>query len=94
MLLFFLLKDKKNHCYQVIHHYIQKKKNLQEQGVQDVVNRNKTKFEPNGDLIDQAFSQCNENSINNQDPHSQTENGETPGAEYPRHRNKQNFCNC
>ena len=93
MLLFFLLKDKKKpllSCYPPLY---PKKKKLQEQGVQDVVNRNKTKFEPNGDLIDQAFSQCNENSINNQDPHSQTENGEKPGAEYPRHRNKQN-CNC
>ena len=47
---------------------------LQEQGVQDVVNRNKIKFEPYGDLVDQVFSQFNENSINNQDPHSQTEN--------------------
>ena len=29
------------------------------------------------------FSQFNENSINNQDSHSQIENDETPGAEYP-----------
>ena len=27
--------------------------------------------------------QFNENLINNQDPYSQTENNETPGAEYP-----------
>ena len=53
---------------------------LQEQGVQDVVNRNKIKF---GYLLDQAFSQFNENSINNQDPHSQIENDEIPGTEYP-----------
>ena len=73
---------------------------LQEQGVQDVVNRNKIKFEPYGDLVDQAFSQFNENSINNKDPHSQIENDETPEAEHPndsedteRHRNTQNFCN-
>ena len=55
---------------------------LQEEGVQDVVNINKIKFEPYGDL-DQAFSQFNENLINNQDKHSQIENDETPGPEYP-----------
>ena len=55
---------------------------LQEQGVQDVVNRNKIKFEPYRDLVDQAFSQFNENSINNQDPHSQIKNDETSEAEY------------
>ena len=43
---------------------------------------NKTKFEPYGDLVDQAFSQPNENSITNQDPHSQIEKDETPGTEY------------
>ena len=43
---------------------------LQQQGVQYVVNRNKIKFEPYGDLVDQAFSQFNEISINNEDPHS------------------------
>ena len=43
---------------------------------------NKTKLKPYGDLGDQAFSQFNENSINNQDPHSQIENEETPDAEY------------
>ena len=37
---------------------------LHDQGVQDVVNRNKMKFEP---YCDQAFSQFHENSINNQD---------------------------
>ena len=31
------------------------KKKLQEQGVQDVVNINKMKIEPNGDLVDHAF---------------------------------------
>ena len=56
---------------------------LQEQGIQDVINRNKIKFEPYGYLLDQAFSQFNENSINNQDPHSQIENDEIPGTEYP-----------
>ena len=56
---------------------------LQEQGVQDVVNSKKIKFESYGDLVDQAFSQFNENSINNHDSHSQIENDETPGVEYP-----------
>ena len=55
---------------------------LQEEGVQDVVHINKMKFELYGDLVDQAFSQFNENLINNQDPHSQIENDETLGAEY------------
>ena len=40
---------------------------LQEEGVQDIVNINKMKFEPYGDLVDQAFSQFNKNLINNQD---------------------------
>ena len=35
---------------------------------------NKIKLEPYGDLLDQAFSQFNENLITNQDPHSQIEN--------------------
>ena len=55
----------------------------QEQGVQDVVNNNKIKFKPYRDLVDQIFSQFNENSINNQDSHSQIENYETPETEYP-----------
>ena len=54
-----------------------------EQGVQALVNLNKIKFEPYCDLVDQAFSQFNENSlITSQNPHSQIENDETPGAEY------------
>ena len=44
---------------------------LQEQGVQDVVNTNKIKFEPYGDLVDQAYSKFNETLINNQDPQRQ-----------------------
>ena len=40
----------------------------------------KMKIEPYSDLIDQTFSQFNENSINNQDPHSQIESDEMPGA--------------
>ena len=40
-------------------------KNTAKQGVQDVVNRNKIKFKPYGDLVDETFSQIHENSINN-----------------------------
>ena len=36
---------------------------LQEQGVQDVVNRNRTKFEPYRDLVDQTFSQFNRTQL-------------------------------
>ena len=53
---------------------------LQEEGVQDVVNINKMKFEPYVDSLDQEFLQFNENLMNNQDPHSQMENDETPGG--------------
>ena len=49
---------------------------LQDQGVQAVVKMNKVKFEPYGDLVDQTFSQFNENSITNQDTLSQIENDE------------------
>ena len=54
---------------------------LQEQGVQAVVNMNKLKFEPYGDLVDPSFSQFNDNSITNRELLSQVENDETPGAE-------------
>ena len=70
----------KKNCYKVFHHCIKNK--LQEQGVQDVVNTNKIKSEPHGDLVDQAYSQFNETLINNQDSQIQIENDETPGAEY------------
>ena len=56
---------------------------LREQGVKVVVNMSKINFEPYGDLVDQAFSQFNQNWITNQDPHSQVEKDETVGAEYP-----------
>ena len=55
---------------------------LQEQGAQDIVNFNKIKFERYGDLVDEVYSRFNETLINNQDPHSQIENDEIPGAEY------------
>ena len=63
----------------------------QEYGVQDVVNRNKRKFEPYGDLADQAFSPCHENPIKNQDPHNQIENDEIPCAKYPNENDSENM---
>ena len=56
---------------------------LQEREVQDAVNKNKIKFVPIGDFDDQAFSQSNENSINNQDPHSQIEIMKHQGQNFP-----------
>ena len=41
------------------------------------------KFEIYDDLVDQSFSQFNENLIKNRDSHSQIESDETPGAKYP-----------
>ena len=54
---------------------------LQEQGVQDFVTMNKVKLEPYGDLADEAYSKLNETSNKNQDPLSQVEDNEKPGAE-------------
>ena len=51
---------------------------LQKEGFQDVVNINKSKLEPYGNLVDQAFLKLNDNLINNQYPHSQIKNDETP----------------
>ena len=68
-------------CYNVFH---QRNKTIcKEEGVQDVANLNKTKFEAYGSLVDQVFWQFNENLINNQDQQSQIKNNETLGAEYP-----------
>ena len=80
MLLFFLFNDEnqlKSGCSPLY------QSKLQEQGVQDVANRNKRRFQPYGDLVDQAFSQFNEKPIENHNPHSQIENDETPGSGYP-----------
>ena len=55
---------------------------LLEPDVQDVVNNNRFKFEPYGDLVEEAYAHYNENMINNQDPHGQIENEETPEAEF------------
>ena len=53
-----------------------------QEGIQEVIT-NKIKFEPYGDLVDQASSKFNENLLNNKDPQSQIENHETPWAVYP-----------
>ena len=52
MLLFFPFRDEKQ-LHSGCPSFYQNK--LHEQGLQDVVNRNKIKFEPYGDLVDQAF---------------------------------------
>ena len=44
---------------------------FQGQGVQDIININKIKFEPFGDLVDEVYSRLKETLINNQNPHSQ-----------------------
>lgn len=49
---------------------------LQEEGVQDIVNINKIEFRPHGDLVDQTISQYNVSLINSQDPQSQIKNDE------------------
>ena len=79
MLLFLPFRDQK----QLLSGCAPLYQNKQEQGVQDVVKGQKTRFEPYVDLVDQAFSQFNENSINNQDSHRKIENDETTEAEYP-----------
>ena len=38
------------------------------------------KVQQHGDLVDQAFFKFSESIINNQDPHSEIENHETPGT--------------
>ena len=80
MILFFLFRDEQQLLSGCLPLYQNK---LQEQGVQDFVNRNKKTFEPCSDLVGQVFSQFNENSINNQDPHNQIEDDEMLEAEYP-----------
>ena len=55
---------------------------LLEPGFQTVLNSNKIKFEPYGDLADEAYSRCNVNILDNQDPFGQTENDETGQAVY------------
>ena len=52
MLLFFPFRDEKQLLSGCPSFYQNK---LQEQGLQDLVNWNKIKFEPYGDLVDQAF---------------------------------------
>ena len=51
------------------------KKKLQEKEAQDVGNINKIKFEPSGNLVDQAFMQFNDNLVRNEDLENQIRNG-------------------
>ena len=74
MILFFPFRDKK--LLSGFPPLYQNK--LEEKGFQDIVNRNKIKFEPYSDLIVAVFSQFNENWINNQEPHNQNHNQEKP----------------
>ena len=80
LLLFYPLRDEKELLPGLPPLYQNK---LQEQGAQDIVNINKIKFEPYCDLVDEVNSRLSETLINNQDTHSQIENDEIPGAEYP-----------
>ena len=80
MLLFFLIRDEKQFLSDCPALYQNKQQKKKKKGIQDIVNRNKIKFESYGDLVYQSFSQLNKNSIKNQDSHSQTENDITPGA--------------
>ena len=53
-----------------------------ETGVQTAVNSNKIKFEPYGDLVNEAYSHCNANMLDKQDPFGQIENGKRGEAMY------------
>ena len=65
LLLFYLFREEK----ELVFHQCMKTK--KEVWVQDLVNINKTKFEPYGDLVVEVFLQFNKNLINNQDPKSE-----------------------
>ena len=75
----FFCSEMKNSFCQIVQHFI-KQTAKKKKGIQDIVNRNKIKFESYGDLVYQSFSQLNKNPIKNQDSHSQIENDITPGA--------------
>ena len=77
LLLYYPFRDEKDLLSDFLPMYQNK---LQEEQVHDVISISKIKTEPYGDLVDQAFVQLNEIFINNQDPHSQIENDETPEA--------------
>ena len=49
-------------------------------GVQNVVNRNKIKFEPYSNLADEAYSRYNAKMLESQDSFTQIENDETGEA--------------
>ena len=80
LLLFFLFRDVKELLSGFPPLYQNK---LRKQEVQALINMNKIKLQPNGDLVDQVFCQFSEKSFTNQDSQSLTENDEAPGAEYP-----------
>ena len=73
-------RDEKN-CYQVFHHLSKQTGRARSPGCRK---HEQNKFEPYGDLVDQTFFQFNENSIANQNSHSQVENDEKPGSGYVR----------
>ena len=70
LLLFFPVRDEREWLSDFPLIYQDK---LEEQGVQDVIHVKKIKFEPYGDLVDQACSKFNETLIINENPHSQIE---------------------
>ena len=49
---------------------------LNEPGITDIINQNKTTFEPFAELVDSALSQLRENLMHNQDSFAQQENDE------------------
>ena len=72
----FLKKNERTNVFQVFQQFIKKrKKKLQEKEAQDVGNINKIKFEPSGNLVDQAFMQFNDNLVRNEDLENQIRNG-------------------
>ena len=68
LLLCYLFRDEKESLFGFPALYQYK---LPEQRVQYVVNINKIKFEPDGDLVVHANSKFNETLIHSQDPHRQ-----------------------
>ena len=65
-------------------------KKLLESGVQIVINRNKIKFEPCGNLVDETISRYNANMFGNQDPFGQIKNDKTGETVYSNDRDDEN----
>ena len=72
MMLLFFRSELKSSCCQVVHHRIKTY----------FKNEEIIKSDPDDDVDDGTFSQFNDNLINYQDSQSQTENKDTPEAEY------------